>query len=132
MDILDAIPDGLKVYIVGFGATAIVGVIGKMLPRKKIAGTINNVDSFLSELVITISKVVLIPSGLAGAGLSKFLLTKLPKSTAEKIEEGLISTLAEWLKQLLWLVQNFVTALFEIPVNCVNEFIEGLKKDNTK
>lgn len=85
-----------KIWGIGAGITLAIAAFGKFMPKKKIKG-------------------FLCPKAWAlGEMLSKFLVSKLPTSTAENVEEGFICT---------WL---------EVIGDALLSFEQGLLHDNRK
>ena len=102
--------DNLKMGAIAVGAMVVLEIISRKIPNKIIYEYVQKWGIVLDGILKP-----------AAWSLSKFLLRWLPKSVAQKAEEGLISTLCE-------ILAAFLKPIAEAP----HKFVEYLTADNEK
>ena len=121
-----------KEYLIAGLVTIILGAFSKFCPKEKVAGPLHEFSGWTTRIVEKISLVLLVPARVAGASMSKFLLLKLGKKSAERLEEGIFVTLSLWLDMFLNLLVDGLTAILKVLPNALKAFREGLLSDNEK
>lgn len=101
-------PEWAISLIMPMAGTIAVGLFAKFVPKDKIIAWIHALDQ----------KTVTIGRGI-GISASKILILRIGKNASEKVEEGIIVTLASW-----------VGEIFRIPGHFVLAFVNGILADN--
>lgn len=128
--VLNQLGPQVQLYVIAAIVAAMIGGLGKLLPKAKIAKAIAKASTVLNEGVIFVEKVLGWPVEKAGEKWSGVMIGFFGPKSAAKLEEGMFVTLAAWATEFLKLGQSFVNEVMKIVVNIPSRFMKGMLKDN--
>ena len=123
---------GLQQWLITGGISIALAAFTKYAPKDMIAELVAKVSAVMQKLVQNVNHAVTLPVYLAGVAFSKFLLSKLGKDAAQKIENGFFVTLCAWAEAILKAVVDNLIEVLRILEKVPSRFKEGMLSDNDK
>lgn len=115
------------------GIPIILGLFARFTPKDKVTGFLERLDAKIAVWVDSvITRALGKPVYMAGVGLSKLLASKLGKKLGEKVEEGLIKTVVQWINDIVKIFTNRLIELIRAIQTVPDAFMKGVLSDNAK